>query len=96
MRESDSIAIVSSNFRGGKYAPKKIRPEDRGILFRDLAKLAFGRKLAQALHERTGRDLSTCKRWLSERHEPSNDAFTAVIEEIIRRYRRRQPRRRSA
>ncbi|MGE0579352.1 hypothetical protein, partial [Reyranella sp.] len=87
MGTSSNQRRASSNPRGLIYEPKKIRPVDRRISFRDLAKLAQPRKTIEYLVERGGCDRSTAKRWLSGASPASGRAVGAVVADIMSRLR---------
>ena len=83
MGESESIVRAASNLRGRKNAPQKIPLPRERISFRDLAQLAYRRKIVAALVDRTGADESTAKRWLSRRSRPPANAVYAVLGDIF-------------
>lgn len=83
--ESTARRLVPSNREGRKYAPKNIRPVDRRISFRDLAKFAVPRKTQQFLVDRTGCDAATAKRWLSGDSRPPAVAVYALCADIFSR-----------
>ena len=85
MSESSQRTARPSTFGRGKYAPKKIRPADKRIFFRDLARLAAPRKTKQFLTERTGCDDSTAKRWLTRKSRAPAGAVYAVLADIFAR-----------
>lgn len=74
-----------STFRGRKYAPKKIRPVDEGISFRDLAKFAARRKTIEFLCERTDCDPSTAKRWLSGESRAPAHVLREIVVDVLSR-----------
>lgn len=85
---SESVSVLRSNFRGGKFATQKIGLPDEGISFRDLARFAFKRKTSAILAALLGTDERTAKRWLSPNGSRAPDrAVTLVLGEIMRRYR---------
>lgn len=83
--ESSARHRVASNFEGRKSEPKKIRPVDGRISFRDLAKLAAPRKTVAFLVERLACDRSTAKRHLSGRSRVPGTAVYAVLADIFSR-----------
>lgn len=83
--ESHQRAALASNFERRKYAPKKIRPVDDRISFRDLAKFAARRKTIAFLCERTGCDASTAKRWLNGASRVPDRAVYALCANIFSR-----------
>lgn len=83
--ESSQRVRAASNFDRRKYAPKKIRPVDDRISFRDLAKFARRRKTEQFLVDRTGCDASTAKRWLSGKSRAPADAAFKILADILAR-----------
>lgn len=85
MPQFESIDTGNANFRGRKYAPKKIGPVEERISFRDLAKLAARRKTIAFLVERTGADDSTAKRWLNGKSRVPDTAVYAVLGDIFKR-----------
>lgn len=85
MGESSVPKREPSNFGGLKYEPKKIRPVDGRISFRDLAKFAQPRKTVDFLVERAGCDRSTAKRWLAGKSPASGRAVTALFAELASR-----------
>lgn len=85
MDESSGAIGLSSNFRGRKFAPKKIGTRAERISFRDLAKFAYRRKTIEFLCERTACDASTAKRWLSGESRVPDRAVYAVCADIFGR-----------
>lgn len=85
MGESKLLAARTSNLQGGKFAPKKIRPVDKRISFRDLAKFAIPHKTEQFLVDHTGCDESTAKRWLRGRSRAPGEAVCAIFADIFAR-----------
>lgn len=83
--ESTARRVLRSNRGGLKYEPKNIRPVDRRISFRELAKLAAPRKTIDFLVERAACDRSTAKRWLAGRSPASGRAVVAVVADIMSR-----------
>lgn len=83
--ESTARRRLPSNFDTRKFARKNIRPVDRRISFRDLARLAVPRKTEQFLVERTGCDASTARRWLSGYSRAPASAVYAVCADIFSR-----------
>lgn len=84
-------AALRAYGRWSNPAPDKIattipQPVERGISFRDLARMAWPHKteihLAAILHC----DVRTAKRWLADDSEPPADAAMVVINEITRLY----------
>lgn len=85
MGESRQRRRLPSNRGGLIYEPKNIRPVDRRISFRDLARLAAPRKTVQFLVERAECDPSTAKRWLAGKSPASGKAVGAVVADIMSR-----------
>ena len=85
MGGNESISVGNANSRGRKSATKKIPTPKERISFRDLAKLAFTRKIVAALVERTGADESTAKRWMSGRSRVPGPVVYRVLGDIFTR-----------
>lgn len=83
--ESSARPLPPSNLRGLKYEPKKIRPVDRRISFRDLARLAAPRKTVAFLVERLDCSPATAKRHLSGRSRVPGAAVYVVLADIFSR-----------
>lgn len=75
-----------SNRLRAKTVTKEIGEQQRGIFFRDLARMAWPHKTEFFLSELTGFDVRTCKRWLADDSEPPAHAAMHVINEITRLY----------
>lgn len=73
-----------SNFGTDKYVRKNIRPVERRISFRDLARLASPRKTEQYLAARTGKDPRSARRWLRGDSAPASAVY-AVMADIFSR-----------
>jgi hypothetical protein len=86
MRGQSRALALRSNFEGDKFVTKEIRPVERRISFRDLARMAWPHKTEFYLSQCTGADPRTCKRWLADDSEPPADAAMHVINEITRLY----------
>ena len=76
----------SANFEPAKTVTKEIRPVERRISFRDLARMAWPEKTEFELSRLTGYDTRTCKRWLADDSEPPAHAAMHVLNEITRLY----------
>jgi len=86
LRESSRRELAASNFPRRKFAPKKIRLDGKRISFRDVAKFARPRKTIEFLCDKTGKDRSTVKRWLSGESRVPDTASNAVWADIFARY----------
>lgn len=82
--ESSGRKLAVSNFDTDKNVLKKIRPVDRRISFRDLAKLASPRKTEQFLAAKTGSDRRSARRWLRGDRAPAGAVY-AVLADIFAR-----------
>ena len=84
MGESSVRKRAASNFGTDKYVRQNIRPVDRRISFRDLAKLASPRKTEHFLAAKTGSDRRSARRWLRGERAPAGAVY-AVLADIFAR-----------
>lgn len=86
MQQALRVRRRTSNRLPAKLVTKEMREPQRGISFRDLARMAWPTKTEIHLAAVTGFDVRTCKRWLADGSEPPAHAAMHVINEITRLY----------